>query len=94
MAKQSDKPTPITADTPIAGQPLIAVLQQIVSKLDGLSTQVEHLDRRVEHLEREQEKTNITVETYQKASGQVVNLAFGLLATATITVILSTIFSK
>jgi hypothetical protein len=30
---------------------------------------------------------NVRVDTYQKASGQVVNLAFGLIVTAVITII-------
>ncbi len=51
-------------------------------------------NERLEHMEREQEKLNIIVETYQKTSGQVVNLAFGLIATATITIILSTVLGK
>lgn len=79
MAKKSDNPhPPTTGDMLVEGQPLVAVLQEIVTKLD--------------RLEREQEKTNIVVETYQKASGQVVNLAFGLIATTAITIVLSAIF--
>jgi len=35
--------------------------------------------------------TNVRVDTYQKASTQVVNLAFGLIVTATATIIASTI---
>jgi hypothetical protein len=40
------------------------------------------------------EKTNLIVETYQKASTQVVNLAFGLIATATLSIIVSVIVKR
>ncbi len=71
----------------IDGQPLEDVIREIAQGVKSNSA-------KLEHLEREQEKSNIIVETYQKASGQVVNLAFGLIATATITIILSTVLGK
>ena len=67
---------------------------KISERLGRLEQAQSRTNERLEHMEREQEKTNIIVETYQKASGQVVNLAFGLIATATITLILSTILGK
>ena len=90
MAKKSDKPNsePLpSGDMPIEGRPLIAVLEEISAAVRANTT-------KLDHLEREQEKTNIAVETYQKASGQVVNLAFGLIAIATITIVLSAIVNK
>lgn len=82
-------------------QPLEDVIREIAQGVRSNSAQLGHLEKelsktneKLEHLEREQEKSNIIVETYQKASGQVVNLAFGLIATATITIILSSVLGK
>jgi regulatory protein YycI of two-component signal transduction system YycFG len=53
--------------------------------------QLEQIRTDVEQLKTEQALTNVRVDTYQKASNQVVNLAFGLIATATVTIIASVI---
>jgi regulatory protein YycI of two-component signal transduction system YycFG len=53
--------------------------------------QLEQIRTDVEQLKNEQALTNVRVDTYQKASNQVVNLAFGLIATATVTIIASVI---
>lgn len=44
---------------------------------------------RLDKIDQELTVLNVRVDTYQKASGQVVNLAFGLIATAVITIIVS-----
>ncbi len=67
-------------------------VEMLDQKVQALDHRVEMLDQKVTTLETEQAKTNLIVETYQKASTQVVNLAFGLLATATITVIVTSVF--
>lgn len=59
--------------------------------VDGLKQDVDGLKRDVDGLKQELTLTNVRVDTYQKASGQVVNLAFGLIVTATATIIASTI---
>ncbi|MEB3356421.1 MAG: hypothetical protein VKK04_06820 [Synechococcales bacterium] len=56
----------------------------VLERLDRLSTDVEAL-------KQELAQTNVRVDAYQKASNQVVNLAFGLIATATLTIIVSTV---
>jgi len=67
-------------------------VEALEHRVETLEHSVEALDQKVTKLEAEQAKTNLIVETYQKASTQVVNLAFGLLATATITVIVTSVF--
>lgn len=59
--------------------------------VDGLKQDVDGLKQDVDGLKQELTLTNVRVDTYQKASVQVVNLAFGLLATATITVIVTAV---
>jgi sugar-specific transcriptional regulator TrmB len=58
--------------------------QAVLERLDKLSTEVDGL-------KQELAQTNVRVDAYQKASNQVVNLAFGLIATATLTIIVSTV---
>lgn len=97
MTEPANNPNPesrASGDMLIEGQPLVTTLKEIVTKLDHLEREQQKTNTKLDHLEREQEKTNIIVETYQKASGQVVNLAFGLIATATITIVLSAIVNK
>lgn len=53
--------------------------------------QLERLSTEVDGLKQELAQTNVRVDAYQKASTQVVNLAFGLIATATLTIIVSTL---
>jgi uncharacterized protein YoxC len=69
--------------------------------VEGLKQDVDDLKQDVEGLKGEVDKVkngmgafgnelailNVRVDTYQKASGQVVNLAFGLIVTAVITII-------
>jgi hypothetical protein len=48
----------------------------------------------IKELREESKELNIRFSTYQQASQWVVNLAFGLLATATITTIVTVVFRK
>jgi sugar-specific transcriptional regulator TrmB len=56
----------------------------VLERLDTLKAEVDGL-------KQELSQTNVRVDAYQKASNQVVNLAFGLIATATLTIIVSTV---
>lgn len=56
----------------------------VLERLDSLKLEVDGL-------KQELGQTNVRVDAYQKASNQVVNLAFGLIATATLTIIVSTV---
>jgi hypothetical protein len=72
--------------------------QTVLQRLDQLGAfeqnvlqRLDKVDADLENLKNEQALMNVRVDTYQKASNQVVNLAFGLIATATITIIASVI---
>ncbi len=56
-------------------------------RLDKIETTLEKLVTELEFLKQETTKTNDKVEIYQKASQQVVNLAFSLILTATIAIV-------
>ena len=62
-------------------------LTDVIEKLDKLSTEVDKLSR-------DSEKFNDRFSNYQQATQWVVQLAFTLIASATITVILTSVFRK
>ncbi len=62
-------------------------LDKIETTLEKLVTEIDHLSKNVELVKQETTKTNDKVEIYQKASQQVVNLAFSLILTATIAIV-------
>lgn len=68
---------------------LAADLEQNNQRIEETNKKVEETNKKVEVLTQELALTNTRVDTYQKASNQVVNLAFGLIATATITIVVS-----
>lgn len=55
---------------------------------------MDKLAESVKELREESKELNIRFSAYQQASQWVVNLAFGLLATATITTIITAVFRK
>lgn len=63
----------------------------VLESLNKLAVDVDKLTVEVDELKKELGQTNVRVDAYQKASNQVVNLAFGLIATATLTIIASTV---
>lgn len=61
------------------------------------TTTTRRLDQIKETLEKlvnEQEKFNIRIETYQKSSQQVVNLAFGLILTSALAIIIPAVLNR
>jgi prefoldin subunit 5 len=62
-------------------------LENVIEKLDKLSTEVDKLSTDVE-------KFNERFSNYQQATQWVVQLAFTLIASATITVIITSVFRK
>ena len=64
-------------------------LRDLANKLDQLTADV---DQRFDTLSREMERSNDKFDAYQKGTQWVVQLAFTLIASATITVILTTVF--
>jgi hypothetical protein len=72
--------------------------QQVLRKFEELKTDFEGLktdiDNRFTKLEFDIKEANIRLDAYQKSSGQIVNLAFGLIASATIITVISSVFKR
>ena len=69
-------------------------LTDVIEKLDGLSTRVDNLSTRVDNLATDVEKFNDRFSNYQQATQWVVQLAFTLIASATITVIVTSVLRR
>jgi uncharacterized protein YoxC len=76
-------------------------LTDVIEKLDGLSTRVDtlstrvdNLSTRVDNLATDVEKFNDRFSNYQQATQWVVQLAFTLIASATITVIITSVLRR
>lgn len=80
LAEKVDK----TADT----------TEQLSKDVVALSKDVTELSKNINRLAEESKELSIRFNAYQQASQWVVNLAFGLLATATITTIVTAVFRK
>ncbi len=61
--------------------------QQVLNGLDKL-------DREIQSLDLKQLESNNKIDAYQKASNQVVDLAFALISAATVTVIISAVLQR
>ena len=66
-------------------------LTDVINKLDSLSTHVDTLSTRVDTLTTRVDTFNDRFDNYQKATQWVVQLAFTLIASATITVIVTSV---
>ncbi|MEG4804653.1 hypothetical protein QUB63_28200 [Microcoleus sp. ARI1-B5] len=69
-------------------------LVDVIEKLDKLSIDVDKLSTDVDNLSRDSEKFNDRFSNYQQATQWVVQLAFTLIASATITVIITSVLRK
>ena len=85
----------------ITTPPTEPTLTDVIEKLDGLSTRVDtlstrvdNLSTRVDHLATDVEKFNDRFSNYQQATQWVVQLAFTLIASATITVIITSVLRR
>lgn len=67
---------------------------RIEAKLDTNDARFDKLDAKIDALAQQVERSNDKFDTYQKATQWVVQLAFTLIASATITVILSTVITR
>jgi prefoldin subunit 5 len=63
-------------------------------QLAEIKALINHLIEDVESLKQETARTNDRVETYQKSSQQVVNLAFSLILTATAAIVIPTVLGR
>jgi outer membrane murein-binding lipoprotein Lpp len=69
-------------------------MDTLSTRVDNLSDRVDTLSTRMDHLSADSEKFNDRFSNYQQATQWVVQLAFTLIASATITVIVSTVFRR
>ncbi|MBE9078139.1 hypothetical protein IQ241_12700 [Romeria aff. gracilis LEGE 07310] len=69
-------------------------IDRIEAEVTQINADLEQIKTTLDAVVTEQKLTNVRVETYQKASGQVVNLAFGLIATAVISIIANILVSR
>ena len=68
--------------------------QQVLARLGQLDNKLNELDRDIQVLDIKQLESNTKIEAYQKASTQVVNLAFALISAATVTIIVSAVLGR
>ena len=71
-----------------------SLLEHLTTDVGRLTTDVGKLTTDVEELKQEVTRTNDKVEIYQKASQQVVNLAFGLILTSALAIIIPAIVNR
>ena len=69
-------------------------LTDVIEKLDCLSSRVDNLSSRVDNLATDVEKFNDRFSNYQQATQWVMQLAFTLIASATITVIIISVLRR
>ena len=68
--------------------------QQVIDRLDRLSTDVETLSTKAERAVTDTKKFNEKFVEYRQATQWVVQFAFGLVSSATVITIVSTIFKR
>ena len=66
-------------------------LRDVINKLDSLSTHIDTLSTRVDTLTTRVDTFNDRFDNYQKATQWLVQLAFTLIGSATITVIVTSV---
>ena len=69
-------------------------LAEIKTLIEQINQRIDHLAKDVEDLKQETARTNDRVETYQKASQQVVNLAFGLIVATTAAIVIPAVLGR
>jgi len=70
------------------------MLDKLAEKIDKNANAIDKLSENINKLAEESKESSIRFTAYQQASQWVVNLAFGLLATATITTIVTAVFRR
>ncbi|XGV87030.1 MAG: hypothetical protein ACAF42_16110 [Limnothrix sp. BL-A-16] len=69
-------------------------LQGIAEKLDALSDELTKANVRLEETNMRLDRSDERFEVYQKATQWVVQLAFGLIASATVTILITSIVRR
>ncbi len=68
--------------------------QRIEERLDHLETTTDGINQKLKEIDVRFREFDIRIETYQKASQQVVNLAFSLIIAATAAIVIPAVFGK
>lgn len=69
-------------------------LSDVIEKIDKLTQEQERFSQEQERFSQEQERSNERFSNYQQATQWVVQLAFTLIASATLTVIITAVFKR
>jgi hypothetical protein len=69
-------------------------LEQVLSSISGLRTDITDLKTDITSLKTDVETSNTKFDNYQKATQWVVNLAFSLIASATVITVVSSVFRR
>jgi hypothetical protein len=68
--------------------------KQVLDRFDKLDRDFNKLDLDVEQISKDNEKFNDRFANYQQATQSLVNLAFGLIASATVITVVSAVFKR
>ncbi len=68
--------------------------QQVLSKFDNYEGSQQQILQSLDQLKTDVEKSNDKFEVYRQATQSLVNLAFGLIASATVITIVSAVFKR
>jgi predicted PurR-regulated permease PerM len=80
--------------TPELEQQLLDTVQSIQTDINSVKTNVHTLNGHFDRLSNDVEKSNDKFANYQQAVQWVIQLAFSLIASATITIIISSVLRK
>lgn len=69
-------------------------LAEIKALIIGVNERVEHLEEKNDKISKQIREFDIRIDTYQKSSQQVINLAFGLIVAATASIIVPAIINR
>lgn len=81
-------------DNPTQAEQILAEIRQLRQEVEQVSQEVEQVGQEVEAANQNTNAFNQKFDNYQKATQWVVQLAFSLIAAATVTVIVSTVLGK
>lgn len=66
----------------------------IEGRLETLESNVQNIEKKLGDVINQIRELSLSIDTYQKAYQQVVNLAFGLIVAATATIVIPAVFGK
>ncbi|MGB5595362.1 MAG: hypothetical protein WBM62_15175 [Crocosphaera sp.] len=73
---------------------LTEIKELIEKNNQQMENRLEHLETKTDDISQNLKEFDIRIETYQKASQQVVNLAFSLIIAATAAIVIPAVFGR